>query len=248
MAAGNTLVIPDLPGYGGSRLRDVAPRWTKRRDAVALVALMRALGHVRFALAGHDRGARAAYRLVLDHPGTVTRFASLAVVPTPDALAAVDAGFAHRNFHWFLLAQAACLPEQLLAAAPDEFMGRGLATMGAESDTVIEAPARAAYLAAFPRPGRAACDLRGLPHRSRRRSRSGPNGSGTGTPAGPPRSRALAGSGGRRWRRPRRRDLAAMGRRRHGPRHQWRASADGGPARRGDRGSRAVLREMTVSQ
>lgn len=149
LARDHTLIIPDLPGYGASRPHAMTPRWTKRRVGEALVALMRALGHERFALAGHDRGARAGYRLVLDHPGVVTHFASLTVVPTLDAMLAVGYRDAQKSYHWFLLGQDADLPERLLAAAPDEFIDRAFEVMNAESDSVIEAPAREAYRAAF---------------------------------------------------------------------------------------------------
>ncbi|MDP2697246.1 alpha/beta fold hydrolase [Thalassospira sp.] len=152
LACRHTLIIPDLPGYGASRPHAMTPRWTKRRVGDALVALMRMLGHQRFALAGHDRGARAGYRLVLDHPGVVTRFASLTVVPTLDAMLAVDYRYAQRSYHWFLLGQEGGLPERLLAAAPDEFIDRVFKVMSAESDSVIEAPAREAYRAAFRNP------------------------------------------------------------------------------------------------
>ncbi len=156
----HTVIIPDLPGYGASRPQAMTPRWTKRRVGVALVALMRALGHERFALAGHDRGARAGYRLALDHPGVVNRFASLAAVPTLDAMQAVDYHYAQKNYHWFLLAQAADLPERLLAAAPDAVIDRAFTIMQAESSGVIEAPAREAYRAAFrdPRVRHAMCE------------------------------------------------------------------------------------------
>lgn len=143
------MIAPDLPDYGTSVQRATSSRWTKRRVAAALVALMRALGYDRFALAGHDRGARAGYRLVLDHPGVVTRFASLAVVPTRDALAAVYDRFTRKSFHWFLLAQAADLSERMLAAAPDAFIDHAFALMGVDEDTVIEPSAREAYRAAF---------------------------------------------------------------------------------------------------
>jgi haloacetate dehalogenase len=149
LARHHTLIIPDLPGYGASRPHAMTPRWTKRRVGVALVALMRALGHERFALAGHDRGARAGYRLVLDHPGVVDRFASLTVVPTLDALLAIDYRYAQKSYHWFLLAQEADLPERLLAAAPDAVIDRAFAVMNAASGSVIEASAREAYRAAF---------------------------------------------------------------------------------------------------
>lgn len=149
LARRHALVIPDLPGYGASRTAAATPRWTKRRAAAALVDLMRTLGHDRFALAGHDRGARVGYRMALDHPGSVARFASLAVVPIADALARIDAGRARTAFHWFLLAQEADLPERLLAAAPDAFLDHALALMGAAGDAVIEPAARDAYRAAF---------------------------------------------------------------------------------------------------
>jgi haloacetate dehalogenase len=86
---------------------------------------------------------------VLDHPGTVTRFASLAVVPTLDAMRLADQRFARRSCRWFLLAQEADLPERLLAAAPDAVVDRAFATMDASGDEVIEPAARAAYRAAF---------------------------------------------------------------------------------------------------
>lgn len=149
LARHHTLIIPDLPGYGASRPHAMTPRWTKRRVGEALVALMRTLGHRRFALAGHDRGARAGYRLVLDHPGVVARFASLAVVPTVDALLTADYRFAQKNYHWFLLAQEADLPERLLAAAPDAVIDKEFAGKNAAGSDVIEPPAREAYRAAF---------------------------------------------------------------------------------------------------
>ncbi|WP_343315295.1 alpha/beta hydrolase [Brucella sp. BE17] len=148
----HTLIIPDLPGYGASVPNSMTPRWTKRRVGVALVALMRKLGYERFAVAGHDRGARAGYRLVLDHPGIVTCFASLTVIPTLDAMLAIDSCFAQKNYHWFFLGQDGDLPERLLAAAPDEFLERVLKVMNAASDDVIEPAARDAYHTAFRNP------------------------------------------------------------------------------------------------
>jgi haloacetate dehalogenase len=146
------LVIPDLPGYGNSRPDSMTPRWTKRRCGEALVALMKELGYERFALVGHDRGARVGYRLVLDHPGIVTSFTSLTVVPTLDAMAAVDFHLAEKYSHWFFLAQREDLPERLLAADPDLFLDRQFDFMTTEIGRVVEAPAMAAYRAAFRTP------------------------------------------------------------------------------------------------
>ncbi|KCB41628.1 fluoroacetate dehalogenase domain protein [Bordetella hinzii 5132] len=129
LAQSFTVVAPDLPGYGSSRPDSDRPRWTKRRVASALIALMAKLGHRRFAVVGHDRGARAGYRLALDYPGQVTHFASLAVIPTLDAWDLVDERFGRANFHWFFLAQPFGLPEKLLSADPQAFIDAALARM-----------------------------------------------------------------------------------------------------------------------
>lgn len=121
LAARYSVIIPDLPGYGRSRVLDAGP-WDKRAVAAELVAMMHALGHERFAVVGHDRGARAGYRLALDHPDRVSAYCSLAVVPTLDIWPAVDREFAKSAFHWFLFLQPGDLPERLLAADPDAFL------------------------------------------------------------------------------------------------------------------------------
>jgi haloacetate dehalogenase len=149
LASSHTVVIPDLPGYGASRPHNMRPRWTKRRAGDALNQLMLSLGHERFALAGHDRGARVGYRLVLDHPGVVTRFASLAVIPTLDAMQAVDYRYASKSYHWFLLAQEANFPERMLAGAPDAFLDKAFALMNAQESEIIEPSARDVYRFAF---------------------------------------------------------------------------------------------------
>jgi haloacetate dehalogenase len=143
-----TVVVPDLPGYGSSKTQETHPRWTKRRVAKALVDLMTSLGHERFAVVGHDRGARAGNRLALDHPERVAAYASLTVVPTIDALAAVDKDFALKAWHWFFLAQPADLPERLLAADPDAFIEAALARMAGGLER-IDARALEAYRLAF---------------------------------------------------------------------------------------------------
>ena len=148
LAEHHTVVIPDLPGYGASRPHDMAPRWTKRRVGEAVAALMSHLGHDRFSVVGHDRGARAGYRLALDHPQRVTAFASLTVIPTLDAMTAIDYRAAAQAFHWFLFAQEADLPERLLAADPDAFIDRALDKMTGGRE-VIEASALDAYRMAF---------------------------------------------------------------------------------------------------
>ncbi|PRY04339.1 alpha/beta fold hydrolase [Paraburkholderia sp. BL25I1N1] len=129
LAKSHTVIVPDLPGYGDSRTRNDQPRWSKRRVADALVALMGRLGHERFAVVGHDRGARAGYRLALDHPRRVAAYASLTVIPTLDAFATIDKTFALNAWHWFFLAQPGDLPERMLAADPDAYLDTALAKM-----------------------------------------------------------------------------------------------------------------------
>jgi len=124
LAAAFTVVAADLPGYGASFrppvAEDHAP-YAKRELARDLVAAMAVLGHDRFAVAGHDRGGRVAYRMALDAPGTVTRLAVLDIVPTGEIWAGADATFALGYWHWPFLAQPAPLPERLILDSPDGF-------------------------------------------------------------------------------------------------------------------------------
>lgn len=115
------------------------------------VALMDRLGHEQFAVVGHDRGARAGYRLALDHPQRVTAYASLTVVPTLDAFACVDKTFALNAWHWFFLAQPADLPERMLASDPDAYIDAALAKMAGEIER-IDPLALEAYRTAFRNP------------------------------------------------------------------------------------------------
>jgi len=119
-----TVVAADLPGYGGSFRPPVTADHAghaKRALADDLVAAMAALGHDAFAVAGHDRGGRVAYRMALDHPDAVTRAAVLDVVPTGEVWRHADASLALGYWHWAFLAQPAPLPERMILADPDAF-------------------------------------------------------------------------------------------------------------------------------
>ncbi|WP_445149958.1 alpha/beta hydrolase [Baekduia sp. Peel2402] len=119
-----TVVAADLPGYGGSFRPAVAKdhaSYAKRALAADLVAAMGALGHDAFAVAGHDRGGRVAYRMALDHPERVTHLAVLDVVPTGEVWRHADAALALGYWHWAFLAQPAPLPERLILGDPDGF-------------------------------------------------------------------------------------------------------------------------------
>jgi haloacetate dehalogenase len=119
-----TVVAPDLRGYGQSaKPATTTDHWpyTQRAMARDQVAVMHALGFDRFAVCGHDRGARVAYRLALDHPERVERLAVLDVIPTGEVLTRADRAFGMGYWHWFFLAQPAPLPERMIGADPGAY-------------------------------------------------------------------------------------------------------------------------------
>ncbi len=112
-----TVVASDLRGYGDSSKPTGGgdhATYSKREMARDQVAVMNILGHRRFALAGHDRGARVAHRLVLDHPDAVERLALLNIVSTAKTYARTDKDLATHKFWWFFLIQPAPLPEHMI--------------------------------------------------------------------------------------------------------------------------------------
>ena len=122
-----TVVAPDLRGYGDSSKPRTTPDhepYSKRAWARDQVAVMAHLGFERFAVVGHDRGARCAYRMALDHPERVERLAILDVIPTADMYRRTDMRMALGAWHWFFLPQPYDLPERLLAADPEGFYFR----------------------------------------------------------------------------------------------------------------------------
>ncbi len=149
LAADHTVICPDLRGYGDSdKPADTdGNAYSKRTMAADVVALARSLGHERFALAGHDRGALVAIRAGLDHPGAVTHLASLDVLPTLDMWEVMRGASAAVGFHLYLMAQPPGLPEQLIGASPDAFFGHFL-DVWTRVPEAIPADVRAAYLRA----------------------------------------------------------------------------------------------------
>ena len=147
LAADHTVICPDLRGYGASDkpAETDGSSYAKRTMAADVVALAHALGHDRFALAGHDRGALVAFRAGLDHPGTITHLACLDVLPTLDMWDVLHGVTAAVGFHLYLMAQPPGLPEELIAAAPDAFFGHFL-DLWTNDPSAIPADLRAAYL------------------------------------------------------------------------------------------------------
>ena len=146
-----TVVAPDLRGYGDSAKppgdADHAT-YSKRTMAADLVGVMAHLGHDAFMVAGHDRGARVAYRMALDHPAAVTRLAVLDIVPTKAIFDATDRTIATAYFHWFMLIQPAPIPETLIGGAPDTWLDMAFGGWAADKGAFTP-DARAEYRRGF---------------------------------------------------------------------------------------------------
>ncbi|MFE1166554.1 alpha/beta fold hydrolase [Nocardiopsis sp. NPDC058789] len=147
LAADHTVICPDLRGYGDSDkpLATGPEVYSKRTMGADVVELARALGHERFALAGHDRGALVAVRTGLDHPGAVTHLASLDVLPTLDMWEALHGVRGAVGFHLYLMAQPPGLPERMISASAEEFFGYFLDAWATEPGALPE-EVRRAYL------------------------------------------------------------------------------------------------------
>ncbi|HEY1489372.1 MAG TPA: alpha/beta hydrolase [Micromonosporaceae bacterium] len=131
-ARGFTVVCPDLRGYGQSRGPEPSAdhsAHSKRAVAGDMAALMRILGHEKFAVAGHDRGSYVAMRLAFDHPAVVSRLALLDGIPITEHLERMDARFATQWWHWFFFAQPDT-PERAINADPDSWYRGDPARMG----------------------------------------------------------------------------------------------------------------------
>ncbi|MGE8628453.1 alpha/beta fold hydrolase [Achromobacter denitrificans] len=116
-----TCVAADLRGYGDSDKPAASvdhAAYSKREMAADMVGLMQALGHSRFEVLAHDRGARVAHRLALDHPDAVTRLMLLDIAPTLDMYEGTTRAFAQAYYHWFWLIQPAPLPETMIERDP----------------------------------------------------------------------------------------------------------------------------------
>ena len=153
-----TLIIADLPGYGWSDMPESDSEhtpYTKRAMANTMIEAMEQLGHVHFALAGHDRGGRVAYRLALDHPGRLSRLAVLDILPTLDYWERMNRLYALKIYHWTFLAQPFPLPETLIGGNPDFFLNQKMASQTKSKDLkAIDPRALQHYLAPFRDPSR----------------------------------------------------------------------------------------------
>ena len=117
--------------------------------AADMVAIMRTLGFASFRLAGHDRGARVAHRLCLDHPDAVERLAVLDICPTLRMFERTDQAFATAYYHWFFLIQPYDLPERLIGADPAFYLARKLKQWSAGATGFFDPRAWAEYERCF---------------------------------------------------------------------------------------------------
>lgn len=145
-----TVVLTDLRGRGESHKPGYSVQenaYTKRKMADEQLAVMRALGHKTFSLVGHDRGARVARRLAMDHPEVVDQLVVMDVIPALDFYDLSNAEIAQDYFYFSFLTQDHPVPEHLISGDPEAFLR--LILQGLSDRPVQYAPlAMAAYLKA----------------------------------------------------------------------------------------------------
>lgn len=142
LAEDHTVVLADLRGYGDSSRPPSDPShaaYSFRAMAADQLAVMKHLGFDRFAVVGHDRGARVAHRLTLDHPEAVTRLGLIDILPTGYMYDTVDSALATAYFHWFLFIQPEPVPERLIAGDPVSFLHALLGGWGSGLDAYTPA-------------------------------------------------------------------------------------------------------------
>lgn len=157
LARTHSVVVADLRGYGDSH----APHspdgalYAKRVMAAELAGVMAALGHSQFAVLGHDRGGRVAYRMAIDLPDVVERLGIIEIVPTHEMWANMDADMALAAYHWAHLAQPWPLPETMIAGDPVAYVDHTLANWTVAKSLDCFAPdALASYRAQMSDPAR----------------------------------------------------------------------------------------------
>ena len=131
LAQDYTVVAADLRGYGDSAKPGVTERaaaYSKREMARDQLELMWHFGFENFMVLAHDRGARVAHRLAVDHPDSVQRMILLDIAPTLAMYDQTNQEFARAYWHWFFLIRPSPLPESLIEASPENYLR---AVMGA---------------------------------------------------------------------------------------------------------------------
>lgn len=150
LAESHRVIAADLRGYGASVCKD--NDFTFRAMAADQVHLMQALGHDQFDVVSHDRGARTAHRMVLDHPEAVLSVVLMDILPTLDVWRTMDDWLAKRYFHWVFLAQPGGLPAHLILKDPIHYLHASLKGLAGGAE-IIHPDAMTAYENAARRPG-----------------------------------------------------------------------------------------------
>ena len=164
LARTHRVVLMDLRGYGDSDrppAGEGSAAYAKREMALDALTVMRHLGHERFGVLAHDRGARVAHRLALDHPEAVARLMLLDIAPTLAMYEGTTEAFARGYWHWFFLIQPAPRPERFIEADPLAYLREGMGRAGdffdpaswAEYERCIQRPGTAAAICADYRAG-----------------------------------------------------------------------------------------------
>ena len=149
-----TVVATDLRGYGDSSKPDGGANhenYSFRAMARDQVAVMEALGFVRFMAVGHDRGARVIHRMALDHPDRVEKAVLMDILPTLFMYENTDMSFARGYFHWFFLIQPYDFPERLIGADPEYYLVKKF-QKGVKTASAFSNEAMAEYIRCFKEP------------------------------------------------------------------------------------------------
>jgi len=151
LARNHSVIAADLRGYGDSSKPDDVAQMSFRKMATDMVSLMQSLGFDTFHVAGHDRGARTAHRMALDHD-CVLSVTLMDIVPTHLLLTDLTHPVAKAYYHWFFLAQPAPFPETLIGHAPDHYFESCLTGWDRSGLEAWDATALAAYRESWRRP------------------------------------------------------------------------------------------------
>lgn len=157
LAENFTVVAADLRGYGDSDkppASEASVSYSKRIMARDQLLLMQSFGFAQFSVLAHDRGARVAHRLALDHPDAVTRMILLDIAPTLAMYTQANEEFARAYWHWFFLIRPTPLPETLIEADPENYLRTVMGTRSAGMDPFTD-DAFSEYLRCLKLPGAA---------------------------------------------------------------------------------------------
>ena len=162
LARSFTVVLMDLRGYGDSERVASDPAhqaYSKRSMALDAVAVMHHHGFDHCQVLAHDRGARVAHRLALDHSARVQRLMLLDIAPTLGMYENTTDAFARAYWHWFFLIQPPPLPESLIDADPTGYvrnvMGKRHAGLAAFAPAALAEYERCAQI---PGSGQSICE------------------------------------------------------------------------------------------